>query len=258
MLSRDGYRSVWATVGAAVTLLATLAMFSAAAQPVSDIDRYLERADQETREGAYEAAATTLDLVLALYSLDEAEIPLALFMRHAEASYRAGRFAAAAESATRFLLASDLPVEQNQQVLDLVKSSEAAMARQREAQWVQEAAQQVRDAEQQAQRLAETAAQESRSAGTGNGPQACEVPGFPRPADVQSLGLNWCPSNVDFQLRAIALQAAGAWCAILGGTSSTPEQIAARHSEIGEICDRLDALDSLSTVSCRCPSGYRP
>lgn len=104
MLSRDGSNSVCATVGAAVTLLTALAMFSVSAQPVSQIDHYLERADQETREGAYEAAATTLDLVLALYSLDEAEIPLALFMRHAEASYRAGRFAAAAESATRFLL----------------------------------------------------------------------------------------------------------------------------------------------------------
>lgn len=258
MLSRDGSKGVWATVGAAVTLLAALAMFSAAAQPVSDIDRYLERADQETLEGAYDAAATTLDLVLALYSMDAAEIPVAMFIRHAEASYRAGRFAAAAESATRFLLASDLPVEQNQQVLDLVKASEAAMAREREAQRAREAAQQVRDAALQAQRLAEAAAQENRSAGSGNGPQACEVPGFPRPSDIQSLGLNWCPSNVDFQLRVIALQAAGAWCAILGGTSSTPEQIAARHSEIVEICDRLDALDSLSTVSCRCPSGYRP
>ena len=52
------------------------------------------------------------------------------------------------------------------------------------------------------------------------GMTSCEVPGFPYPDDVQSLGLNWCPSNVDFQLRSMALQAAGAWCAILGGPGS--------------------------------------
>lgn len=127
--------------GAAATLLAALAISSASAQPVSDIDRYLERADQETREGAYEAAATTLDLVLALYSVDAAEMPVALFLRHAEASFRAGRHAAAAESATRFLLASDLPADREQQVVDLVKAAEAAMARERETRRVREAAQ---------------------------------------------------------------------------------------------------------------------
>ena len=251
MFSRSGTESVWATSGAAVTLVAALVIFAASAQPLSDIDRYLERADQETRAGEYEAAAAMLDLVLALYSMDGVETPAAVLLRHAETSFRAGRHAAAAESATRFLLASDLPVEHNQQVVDLVKAAEAALARERDAQRARETAQ-------QAQGPADTAARESRSAGNGNGPQACEVPGFPYPDDVQSLGLNWCPSNVDFQLRAIALQAAGAWCGILGGTSATPEQIAARHSEIVAVCDRLDALADLSRVSCRCPSGYRP
>ena len=35
---------------------------------------------------------------------------------------------------------------------------------------------------------------------------------------------------------------AGAWCAIAEGTSSTPEQIGARHREIDAACDTLDAL----------------
>jgi len=235
-----------------VALVAALVTFAASAQPLSDIDRYLERADQEARTGEYEAAAAMLDLVLALYSTDSVETPAALLLRHAEVSLQAGRHAAAAESATRFLLASDLPVEQNQPVVDLVKAAEAALARERDAQRAREAAQ-------QAQRVTDTAARESRSAGNGNGPQSCEVPGFPYPNDVQSLGLNWCPSNVDFQLRALALQAAGAWCAILGGTSSTPEQIAARHGEIVTVCGRLESLAGLNLgESCRCPSGYRP
>ena len=86
-------------------------------------------------------------------------------------------------------------------------------------------------------------------------PRACEIPGYPRPTDVATLGLDWCPGNVSIQHRAFALQAAGAWCAITGGSSSTPEQIATRHAEIRETCDRLDAL---GIESCQCPAGYRP
>ena len=46
--------------------------------------------------------------------------------------------------------------------------------------------------------------------------RACEIPGYPRPANLSNLGLNWCGSNVGFQRRAFGLQAAGAWCAIAG------------------------------------------
>ena len=88
--------------------------------------------------------------------------------------------------------------------------------------------------------------------------RTCEIPGYPSPTDVQSLGLSWCGSNVGFQRRAFALQAAGAWCAIAGGSSSSPDQIAARHREIDAACDRLDAMQSAGTPSCRCPAGYRP
>ena len=88
--------------------------------------------------------------------------------------------------------------------------------------------------------------------------RTCEIPGYPSPSNVENLGLSWCGSNVDFQRRAFALQAAGAWCAIAGGTSSSPDQIAARHGEIEAACDRLDAMQSPGTPTCRCPSGYRP
>ena len=90
-------------------------------------------------------------------------------------------------------------------------------------------------------------------------PTECEIPGFPVPDDAESLGLDWCPSSVDFQLRVFALQAAGAWCGIRGGTSSMPEQVEARHIEISAACDRLDALAGNNFgASCLCPSGYRP
>ena len=99
---------------------------------------------------------------------------------------------------------------------------------------------------------------ESR-AGETAGPRNCEIPGFPSPDDVRSMGLSWCPSSVDFQLRAIALQASGAWCGILKGSASTPDEIAAGHGLVDAACDRLDALaGGNSGPSCRCPSGYRP
>ena len=50
----------------------------------------------------------------------------------------------------------------------------------------------------------------------------CEIPGHPSPTDVQGLGLSWCGSNVGFQRRVFALQAAGAWCAIAEGAPSSP------------------------------------
>ena len=49
----------------------------------------------------------------------------------------------------------------------------------------------------------------------------CEISGYPVSANVQTGGLNWCSSDVDFQVRTFALQAAGAWCAIADGTSPT-------------------------------------
>ena len=58
-------------------------------------------------------------------------------------------------------------------------------------------------------------------------------PGYPR-----------CGSEVGFQRRAFAIQAAAAWCAIDYGSSSTPEQISARHQEITTACDRLDVMQS--------------
>ena len=86
----------------------------------------------------------------------------------------------------------------------------------------------------------------------------CEIPGYPNPLNVESLGLNWCGASVSLQRRAIALQAAGAWCAIAEGTSSSPEQVSARHQDINAACDGLDALGALGGPPCQCPTGYRP
>ena len=86
----------------------------------------------------------------------------------------------------------------------------------------------------------------------------CEIPGYPAPANLRSIGLNWCTSSVDFQRRVFALQVAGAWCAIAEGTSSSPEQVAARHTEINVACDTLDALAARDGARCQCPADYRP
>ena len=82
---------------------------------------------------------------------------------------------------------------------------------------------------------------------------SCEIPGYPNPpGGVANLGLAWCPSNVDFQVRAFALQAAGAQCAIATGSSSTPAQIQARRREIAAACGRLAALGA---PNCQCSPG---
>ena len=97
------------------------------------------------------------------------------------------------------------------------------------------------------------------TAGGAAGGGSCQIPGYPSPpGGVANLGLSWCPASVDFQLRAFALQAAGAQCAIATGSSSTPEQIQARRREIKEACGRLAALSARDGIPCRCPAGYGP
>ena len=92
----------------------------------------------------------------------------------------------------------------------------------------------------------------------GGGP--CQVPGYPKPpGGVSNLGFSWCPASVGMQVRAFALQAAGAQCAIATGSSSTPEQIKARRQEIRAACDRLAAvgarLAAPGAPNCQCPPG---
>ena len=96
----------------------------------------------------------------------------------------------------------------------------------------------------------------TRSSSVG-GPR-CEIPGYPTPSNIESLGLSWCNTSVGLQRRAFALQAAGARCAIAGGSSSAPEQIRARHQEIRAACDALDALQRPGAPRCQCPASYRP
>lgn len=83
--------------------------------------------------------------------------------------------------------------------------------------------------------------------------ERCQVSGYPNPpGGVSNLGFPWCPASVDLQVRAFALQAAGAECGIATGSSSTPEQIEARRREIRAACDRLAAL---GRGNCQCPPG---
>ena len=91
-------------------------------------------------------------------------------------------------------------------------------------------------------------------AGSGRaGGGRCQVPGYPNPpGGVANLGFSWCPASVGLQVRSLALQAAGAECAIATGSSSTLEQIEARRREIRAACDRLAALGQ---GNCQCPAG---
>ena len=94
------------------------------------------------------------------------------------------------------------------------------------------------------------------NAGVTAGRAPCQIPGYPNPpGGVANLGFSWCPANVSLQVRAFALLAAGAQCAIATGSSSTPEQISARRREIKAACDRLAAWGE---GNCQCPPSLRP
>ena len=83
---------------------------------------------------------------------------------------------------------------------------------------------------------------------------SCLIPGYPSPpGGVANLGFSWCPASVSMQVRAFALQAAGAQCAIATGSSSTPQQVQALSREIVAACGRLAAL---GVSNCRCPAGF--
>ena len=218
------------------------------------MERYLAQAEREARDGRYETAAATLDLVLALHAEDGAMPPPALFLRHAVALQRAGRHADAAESATRYLLSGERSGTGDQEALNLIAEAEESLARQRELR-SREAAAQAREGTRRPPIVASVGSRASAA----DGPRACEIPGFPRPADARSLGLRWCPSSVDFQLRVFALQAAGAWCGILTGSASTAGEVKAGQDMVDAACDRLDALAGRNGgAPCRCPPGYRP
>ena len=101
--------------------------------------------------------------------------------------------------------------------------------------------------------LGTTSGQRSGRSGVTARKGICRVPGYPNPpGGVANLGFSWCPGSVSMQVRAFALQAAGAECAIATGSSSTPEQIEARRREIQAACDRLAALGQ---GDCQCPPG---
>ncbi len=82
--------------------------------------------------------------------------------------------------------------------------------------------------------------------------QECEILNNPNAENVAELGLSWCPSDVSFQVRAFALQAARAQCAVTTSRPSTPEQIQARKQETRTACEILAGLD---VSNCRCPPG---
>ena len=86
------------------------------------------------------------------------------------------------------------------------------------------------------------------------GAEVCEIPNYPNAENAAELGLSWCPSDVSLQVRAFALQAAGAQCAIVTGSSSTPEQIQTRRQEIRTACE---ILAGLGVSSCQCPPGLQ-
>ena len=102
-------------------------------------------------------------------------------------------------------------------------------------------------------------------------PTRCEIPGYPDSVgDFSKIGLSWCPAEVDFQVRSLALNAAGAWCAVLSEMAAGEQTIAHLHKQIRDSCNLLDGMEERRRqgaggfgaprrhLACRCPAGYRP
>ncbi len=92
---------------------------------------------------------------------------------------------------------------------------------------------------------------------------SCQIPGYPTPANPQTLGLSWCPASVTFQVRAFALQAAGIQCAVAAASPAPPEVVTQARSQIRDVCGRLEALGERlggpnGGAECRCPAGFGP
>lgn len=87
--------------------------------------------------------------------------------------------------------------------------------------------------------------------------EPCDIPGYPKPGDARKLNLSWCPIDVDFQVRIIALIAAGKKCQLSHGSIS-PDEIQARLKDIDSSCKRLQELDAAFSGNgkCLCPDGY--
>lgn len=86
-------------------------------------------------------------------------------------------------------------------------------------------------------------------------PRQCEIPNYPTPSNIQSLGLRWCRSDVDFQQRVFALRAAGIWCDVLDGRLSRSEA----REPLRTLCESLELMAVRFGYSgCQCPRGYIP
>ena len=92
----------------------------------------------------------------------------------------------------------------------------------------------------------------------------CEITGWPdNPPEPVSIGLDWCPINVEFQVRSQAIYVAATWCAIAHSTTTpTPSQLAERRRVINQACDTLVLWDNNrppghTLPTCLCPPDRR-
>ena len=83
----------------------------------------------------------------------------------------------------------------------------------------------------------------------------CQMPDYPKiDESVSNLGFPWCPVSVSIRVRAFALRAAGAQCAIDTGRALSQGEVEASEREIRAACDRLAALGQ---GNCQCPPDLR-
>ena len=210
-------------------------------------DLYLLRAEQAVRGGDPAAVRAAMERVQALQSEHGTQPAPEDHFRHARAWEAAGELERAIASAVRYLVLQGRDADRYTEALELMNRAESAQTGS-----LAEALDKRRDGPEETQMPPNV---RTGLAGGTAGAGSCLIPGYPRPpTGVASLGFSWCPASVSMQFRAFALQAAGAQCAIVTGSSSTPEQIQARRQEIKAVCDRLVAL---GVPNCRCPPGLR-
>ena len=148
--------TAWITTG---WLVALPVLLPAQLPPEIQLDRYLLRAERQTKEGKFLDAMESLERILELQEQHGVEPPETFLFTYAEVSLRVGLYSQAIEFVTRYLTLTGREGEHYRGALRLLDSAEAAKAAALEA--AEEAQRRVEESRRMAE-AARAAAEEAR------------------------------------------------------------------------------------------------
>ena len=126
---RNANSLIWALLIACALTLAAPGLW-AQLPPDIQVDRLSLRAERQIGNEEYSSALESLNEILRLQAEHDLALPESFWFRHAVASHKAGLYAQAVESATRYVESTGREGEHYLQALELLDAAEAAAERQ--------------------------------------------------------------------------------------------------------------------------------